>query len=136
MKEKHIGGVESKEVFYEELEGFARGKIREHLQSGLGKEKAALLVVIGVQKNGSKRFLGLEPGLSREQGVVGRSSPPAQNPRSEKCPAFRWRWEFGVIGGGWRSVSPDRAAAVLESQDAQRDGCRKQEGTNRGQKAP
>ena len=31
MKEKHIGGVESKKIFYEELEGFAREKIREHL---------------------------------------------------------------------------------------------------------
>ena len=30
------------------------------------------------------------------------------------------------MGGGWRSVSPDRAADVLESQDAQHDGCRKQ----------
>jgi putative transposase len=28
----------------------------------LGKEKAALLVVIGVQRDGSKRFLALEPG--------------------------------------------------------------------------
>lgn len=33
-----------------------------YVKAGLGKEKAALLVVIGVQKNGSKRFLALEPG--------------------------------------------------------------------------
>ena len=30
--------------------------------SGIGKEKAALLVVIGVKKDGSKRYLELEPG--------------------------------------------------------------------------
>ena len=281
MKEKHIGGVESKEIFYEELEGFAREKIREHLQDlleqevseWLGREKSERKVNILEQpgyRNGygkTRRFtmslgtmeiqrprvrdlgerfkskilpmfkrqskqvrelipelylhglasgdfelalrhllgegaplsasslqrlkekwrgeyeqwksttieekdwaylwadgiyvkagLGKEKGgvaggdrgpeerqqavfsagawVSREQGVVGRSSPPAQNPRSEKCPGFRWRWELGVMGGGWRSVSPGRAAAVLESQDAQRDGCRKQEGTNRGQKTP
>src|SRR3972149_789975 len=30
--------------------------------SGIGKEKAALLVVIGVKKDGSKSYLALEPG--------------------------------------------------------------------------
>jgi len=31
-------GVESKEIFYEEVEGFAREKIREHLQDLLEQE--------------------------------------------------------------------------------------------------
>lgn len=38
MKEKHIGGNESKGIFYGELEEFARGKIREHLQDLLEQE--------------------------------------------------------------------------------------------------
>jgi putative transposase len=38
MKEKHIGGNESKGIFYSELEEFARGKIREHLQDLLEQE--------------------------------------------------------------------------------------------------
>jgi len=33
-----------------------------YIKAGLGKEKAALLVVIGVKKDGQKRFLALEPG--------------------------------------------------------------------------
>jgi transposase-like protein len=33
-----------------------------YVKAGVGKEKAALLVVIGVQRDGSKRFLALEPG--------------------------------------------------------------------------
>ena len=33
-----------------------------YVKAGLGKEKAALLVVIGVQRDGSKRFLALEAG--------------------------------------------------------------------------
>jgi transposase-like protein len=33
-----------------------------YVKAGLGKEKAALLVVIGVQNDGSKRFLALEAG--------------------------------------------------------------------------
>ena len=49
-------------------------------------------------------------------------------------PGFSSAMGTWVMGGGWRSASPGRAAAVLESQDAQRDGCRKQEGANRGQK--
>jgi len=32
-----------------------------YVKAGIGKEKTALLVVIGVQKDGSKRFLELEP---------------------------------------------------------------------------
>src|SRR5882762_4981329 len=43
MKEKHIGGVESKEIFYEEVEGFARVKIRQHLQDLLEPEVSELL---------------------------------------------------------------------------------------------
>ena len=38
MKEKHIEGNESKRIFYGELEEFARGKIREHLQELLEQE--------------------------------------------------------------------------------------------------
>src|SRR5205809_6796623 len=38
MKEKHRERVESKEVCYRELEEFARGKIREHLQDLLEQE--------------------------------------------------------------------------------------------------
>jgi transposase-like protein len=33
-----------------------------YVKAGLGKDKAALLVVIGVQRDGSKRFLALEAG--------------------------------------------------------------------------
>jgi transposase-like protein len=33
-----------------------------YVKAGIGKEKAALLVVIGVQEDGTKRFLALEPG--------------------------------------------------------------------------
>jgi transposase-like protein len=32
------------------------------VKAGIGKKKAALLVVIGVQRDGNKRFLALEPG--------------------------------------------------------------------------
>jgi len=38
MKEKHIGAIESKENFYEGLEGFALEKIRGHLQDLLEQE--------------------------------------------------------------------------------------------------
>ena len=43
MKEKHIGRVESKEILYEELEGFAREKIRESSArfAGAGSERMA-----------------------------------------------------------------------------------------------
>jgi len=38
MKEDHRGKAESKEIFYAELEEFAREKIRGHLQELLEQE--------------------------------------------------------------------------------------------------
>jgi transposase-like protein len=47
--------IEAKEWAYLWADGI-------YVKAGIGKEKAALLVVIGVQKDGQKRFLALEPG--------------------------------------------------------------------------
>jgi putative transposase len=43
-----------------------------YVKAGIGKEKAALLVVIGVREDGTKRFLALEPGYreSKESWAV------------------------------------------------------------------
>ncbi len=38
MKEKHIGGIELKGIFHQGLAGFAREKIRKHLQDLLEEE--------------------------------------------------------------------------------------------------
>lgn len=38
-----------------------------YVKAGLGKEKCALLVVIGAMKDGSKRFLALEPGYRESE---------------------------------------------------------------------
>jgi putative transposase len=46
-----------------------------YVKAGLGKEKAALLVVIGVNKDGSKRFLALEPGYRESKDVGGGFAP-------------------------------------------------------------
>src|SRR3970040_2436916 len=47
--------VEEKEWAYLWADGI-------YVKAGIGKEKAALLVVIGVKRDGQKRFLALEPG--------------------------------------------------------------------------
>ncbi len=48
-------GIEEKDWAYFWADGI-------YVKAGIGKEKAALLVVIGVQKDGQKRFLALEAG--------------------------------------------------------------------------
>lgn len=48
-------GIEEKDWAYFWADGI-------YIKAGIGKEKAALLVVIGVQEDGAKRFLALEPG--------------------------------------------------------------------------
>ncbi len=65
MKEKHIGGVESKEIFYEELEGFAREKIRGHLQDLLEQEVSEWL---GREKSERKVNILEQPGYRNGYG--------------------------------------------------------------------
>lgn len=63
LKEKWRGEYEQwKSTAIEEKEWAYLWADGIYVKAGLGKEKAALLVVIGVQSDGSKRFLALEPG--------------------------------------------------------------------------
>lgn len=69
LKEKWQGEYEQwKSTKIEEKEWAYLWADGIYVKAGMGKEKAALLVVIGVKKDGSKQFLALEPGYreSRE----------------------------------------------------------------------
>ena len=65
MVEKHIGGSESKEIFYVELERFAREKIRGHLQDLLEQEVSEWL---GREKSERKVNVGEQPGYRNGYG--------------------------------------------------------------------
>ena len=65
MKEEHIERVESKEIFYEGLEGYARGKIREHLQDLLEQEVSEWL---GREKSERKVNRLEQPGYRNGYG--------------------------------------------------------------------
>ena len=65
MKEKHIRENESKGIFYRELEGFARGKIREHLQDLLEQEVTEWL---GREKSERKLSPLEQPGYRNGYG--------------------------------------------------------------------
>ena len=69
MKEKHIGGVESKGILYEALEGFAREKIREHLQDLLEQEVSEWL---GREKSERKVNPLEQPGYRNGYGKTRR----------------------------------------------------------------
>ena len=63
LKEKWLGEYEQwKSTAIEERDWAYLWADGIYVKAGLGKEKAAMLVVIGVQRDGSKRFLALEPG--------------------------------------------------------------------------
>jgi putative transposase len=63
LKEKWQGEYEQwKSTAIEEKEWAYFWADGIYVKAGIGKEKAALLVVIGVQRDGSKCFLALEPG--------------------------------------------------------------------------
>ena len=65
MLEKHIGSGESKEIFYEELESFAREKIRVHLQDLLEQEVSEWL---GREKSERKVNALEQPGYRNGYG--------------------------------------------------------------------
>ena len=69
MKEKHIEGNESKGIFYEALEGFAREKIREHLQELLEQEVSEWL---GREKSERKVNRLEQPGYRNGYGRTRR----------------------------------------------------------------
>jgi putative transposase len=69
MKEKHIGGVESKEILYEELERFSREKIRVHLQDLLEQEVSEWL---GREKSARKVNILEQPGYRNGYGKTRR----------------------------------------------------------------
>lgn len=63
LKEKWQGEYEQwKQTVVEEKDWAYFWADGIYVKAGIGKEKAALLVVVGVQEDGSKRFLALEPG--------------------------------------------------------------------------
>lgn len=63
LKEKWQGEYEQwKSTVIEETDWAYLWADGIYVKAGLGKERAALLVVIAVQRDGSKRFLALEPG--------------------------------------------------------------------------
>src|SRR5438094_4732367 len=65
MKENHIVGNESKRIFYGELEEYARGKIREHLQDLLEQEVTEWL---GREKSERKGNALEQPGYRNGYG--------------------------------------------------------------------
>lgn len=65
MVEKHIGGRESKGIFYAELEQFAREKIRGHLQDLLEQEVSEWL---GREKSERKVKANEQPGYRNGYG--------------------------------------------------------------------
>jgi putative transposase len=65
MREKHTDENQSKEILYEELEAFARGKIRKHLQDLLEEEVTEWL---GRAKSERKRSVLEQPGYRNGYG--------------------------------------------------------------------
>jgi transposase-like protein len=69
MTEKHIGENEAKAIFYEELEEYARGKIRGHLQDLLEQEVSEWL---GRKKSERKAHPLEQPGYRNGYGKARR----------------------------------------------------------------
>jgi putative transposase len=100
MVEKHIGGSESKEIFYAELEQFAREKIRGHLQDlleqevseWLGREKSERKVK-AVEQPGYRNGYGRPRRLTMSLGTLEIQRPRVRDLserfKSKVVPMFR-----------------------------------------------
>ena len=69
MKEKHTEENQSKEILYEQLEAFARAKIRKHLQDLLEQEVTEWL---GREKSERKQDAREQPGYRNGYGKMRR----------------------------------------------------------------
>ena len=69
MREKHTEEKQSKEILYEELEAFARARIREHLQDLLEQEVTEWL---GRDKSERKQNVSEQPGYRNGYGKTRR----------------------------------------------------------------
>jgi transposase-like protein len=69
MREKHRDENESKEILYEQLEEFARAKIRKHLQDLLEQEVTEWL---GREKGERKQNVSEQPGYRNGYGKARR----------------------------------------------------------------
>ncbi|MGE5306086.1 MAG: transposase [Alphaproteobacteria bacterium] len=69
MRENHTGENESKDILYEDLEAFARARIREHLQDLLEQEVTEWL---GREKSERKRSVLEHPGYRNGYGKARR----------------------------------------------------------------
>src|SRR6185437_6071311 len=102
--------------------GLSLGR-RDLRQSWVGQREDR---VTGGDRGKSRRqqtIFGLGARVSREQGIVGGGFAPAQEPGSQESSTVGWGRQSGAMGGGERNLSPGFSAALLESQDAQRDRC-------------
>src|SRR3990172_2252580 len=95
--------------------------------SGIGKEKAALLVVIGVKKDGSKRYLELEPGYRESKESWGEVLRQLKLRGVKSARLFEGDGNLGLWAAVGEVLSPSPRADLLESQDAQCDGCGQQD---------
>jgi Transposase, Mutator family len=93
------------------------------VKAGIGKEKAALLVVIGVKWDGTKRFLALESGYreSKESWSVVLRELKRRGVKTARL--FVGNRNLGLWAAVGEILSASPGAALLGSQDAQRDRC-------------
>ncbi|HEX5605798.1 MAG TPA: hypothetical protein VFY96_04740 [Candidatus Binatia bacterium] len=87
MVENHIGGNESKEIFYAELEQFAREKIRGHLQDLLEQEVSEWL---GREKSERKINTVEQPGYRNGYGRVRRLTMSLGTIEIQRAPGARF----------------------------------------------
>ena len=69
-----------------------------YVKAGLEKDKAAMLVVIGAMRDGTKVVLAVESGLSREDGELGDAVARSQGARAASAAAGGRRRAPGIWG--------------------------------------
>ena len=71
-----------------------------YVKAGLERDKAALLVVMGDMRDGTKEVLAIAPGFSRVHRILVGSVPGPEGPRTRIAPAADGRRERSDLGRG------------------------------------
>ena len=86
-----------------------------YVKAGIGREKAALLVVIGVQRDGSKCFLALQSVIGKVRSWWASVLWQMKVRGVTSARLFVGDGNLGLMGSGWRNLSSSPRAALLES---------------------
>ena len=93
-----------------------------YIRAGIADEKACMLVVIGADVTGVEASAGLRRRVSPIEGELAECAAAVESARDERACGGGWRWWFGLLGGGRRSVAASPCSNAAGGTPSEHNG--------------